>query len=814
MSTPPKQIPAPKNTAYTMQRRLVSAKSHEFELISDFTKNGYRNREDITILPPGILVTGSYNVLTDVYGRVDVVSGYTLDGNNISGTSPITSSYDFTKLEDNDTHVRTHDGQMEVRYVSPIDGHVFWIPFFTSLASGNTVNYATYWDSVQESTKLLFVNQSSNIYEWSGAVGSILSTTSTSMTLEGSLTWAQLGFDEPGVYLNADTIVFTPGTGIIGQIASLSSAPTYGGTRYVVGDILNIIGGGGNGAQCVVAAVSAGVVTSVSLRSQGSNYVTTTSAATNGGTGTGCTVNIQSVTTNTVAPTISDPVNAGFASHNIGTGSVITVTGSSSNNGTYTVVDATASTLTLSLNANLTSETALVNIVALPSVIVEGTSYTYSGGVNTTTLTGMTGVINYVAGTGVTQTVETFSNSVTNGISPSFRNDLIANLDNQIFVGSIKSSIIYTSNVNNFLDYTYDLPRLVGQGWQATVAGYPFAFVNQEDDLYVSVGKDLWYKTQFNQTTDTTTIGDTTTGTSVAIVYETLQYQQLKVTQQQGAQSQSAITKITNDIAYLSFEPHINTLGRVDNILLTPQIDNLSYSIVNDMNAYNFENACAIYYKQFLYLSVPEEGVVRIYNMTQPKIQYWEAPITYPIAFFSIIDDVLYGHGYNTTNTYKLFDGYTFNGSAISAQALFSYNQYGTRFYPKVFNLFYLEGYIGDDCTLNFGFNYDIDGCMTQKVYQLSSATNKKQVCSLKGDASIGKSSIGERPLSGLINSKANTSNTGLPPKFRGIKQVSEKPFYEMQVFFASSGTGPQWSLVSCGPNAKPASEGTNSIQF
>lgn len=55
------------------------AKIKEFKLISDFPL-GYRNREDKTNLPPGVLIEGSQNVLTDVTGRVGITKGYVLDG--------------------------------------------------------------------------------------------------------------------------------------------------------------------------------------------------------------------------------------------------------------------------------------------------------------------------------------------------------------------------------------------------------------------------------------------------------------------------------------------------------------------------------------------------------------------------------------------------------------------------------------------------------------------------------------------------------------------------------------------------------------
>lgn len=639
-----------KNTAYTMQRRLNSNKVHEFTLITgmDFAKHGYRNREDITILPPGVMVLGSYNVLTNTADRIGVTKGYTLDGQADSTITPITSSYDFTKLQSNDRHLRTQTTKLQFRYVHPVTSAVTWETVYSGLNSGHPVNYTQYWDEAQLSTCVLFVDGTSNIFRWSGGVAGFLSATTNTITLQGASTWAELGFDAP----------------------------------------------------------------------------------------------------------------AG-------------------------------------------------------SIVINGVTYAYTGGTGTTTLTGVspdpTGP-GYPVGTAIAQAVDVTANSATTGLPSAFKNDLIANLSNQIFIASNASANIYTSKVNDFTDYSSSTPRLIGEGNVSTLADYPTALVNQEDKLYVSAGKDLWYETQFDQTT--TSVSDGSGGT-ISTIYETLTYQQLKTAGLQAAQSQAVVTKIKNDITFLSFEPIINSLGRVENVVLTPQVTDLSFSIVNDMNRYDWRNASMIYFRQFLYISVPRERLIRIYNMTNPKQQYWEAPVTFPIARFSIINDELYGHGYSVPETYKLFDGYTFNGSPIPAAVYFSYNNYGTRTYPKDFNLFYLEGYITSNCNLTYGLNFDIDGCQTQRTYNLD-GTQRPQVCSILPDASLGKVSLGERPLSGLTvpGTTATSTDTGLPPKFRAAKQLSKFPFYELQIFFESLGTSQQWELVACGPNVGPATEGNNYIQY
>ena len=62
-----------------MGKRLQSAKMHEFTLVDSF-KMGYRNREEVTMLNPGILIAGSQNVMTNTSGRVGIVKGYAIDG--------------------------------------------------------------------------------------------------------------------------------------------------------------------------------------------------------------------------------------------------------------------------------------------------------------------------------------------------------------------------------------------------------------------------------------------------------------------------------------------------------------------------------------------------------------------------------------------------------------------------------------------------------------------------------------------------------------------------------------------------------------
>lgn len=703
------------------------SKASEFSLV-DGPFKGYRAREDITMLPPGILVRGSQNVLTNTSQRVAKRKGYTIDGQTSSVAEPITSSYDWTKILNNDTHVRQHGTVLEYRYKSPL-GVVEW----RNLASGFTtssMNYTTYFDTPELSPDMLFVNGSSFIYEWSGGVTTYASSTATTITKEGTTSWIQDGF-------------------------------------YAAGNI------------------------------------------------TASTIGFVNSNPDTITDSGSGFVAAGFRA-----GQKIKVTGSVSNNNTFTISKVTPGIITLAPSDTLVAEAAgaAVTIHSVRQIVLNGTTYTYTGGESTTTLTGVTpNVTAGAVGDVMHQAIRTMPNSAMLGMSASFINDGIANLNEQIYIGSLNSFYVYVSLLSDPYEYTFSLPRLPGEGAKKTLTGFWRSFMNQEQDMYISAGADLWYKTNYVQTTTTTTVA----GIAVSTIYEQINFEQLKTTSLQAAQSQAVTTKIQNDIMFLSNEPIINRLGRVDNILGTPQMTDISFPIIDDMNQYDFTGASMIYFRQFIYVAVPVEGIVLVYNMTNNTVNatgsanhYWEAPQTIPVSRFSIIDGSLYGHSSAVTETYKLFDGYRdrYNGgrtgSGINGVARFSFQNYGVRTTNKSMNEFFVEGYISPNTLLTIGIQYDIDGCATDTQYILD-GSDERVVCIPNDDNSLGKFPLGTNPLGANL---IQNLSTDLPPKFRVIKTFPRVPFYEQQSYFESSGKDEQWEIIGFGGNVAITSEGNVAI--
>lgn len=421
--------------------------------------------------------------------------------------------------------------------------------------------------------------------------------------------------------------------------------------------------------------------------------------------------------------------------------------------------------------------------------------FTYTGGEGTLTLTGVSPdptTLTLTSGAPVFQTPRNRLNSSMTGIPTTapWSNDLIANLKNQIYVGCLTQNSVYISKVNNYTSYSFTAPvRLVGEGARVDLDGPTVALIPQEDQMYMSAGKDQWYLTQFITSSDLTS--------------ETLTVNRLKTVGSQATQSQALTTKIRDNVVFLSNEPIVSTLGRVNNVVLTPQISDISHPIINDMTSYDFTGGRAFYWQNYLLIAVPPEGIVRIFNMTDPTRTYWEAPQLLPFSSFSIVGEDLYGHSSQNLKTYKMFDGYNDNGFPIAAIAAFAFNSHGMRPTKKNFNQYYIEGYISPNTTLTLGLQYDLDGKATNTSFEIL-GTDTAIVASPASSSSLGKNSLGKLPLGGDLSLITNRS---LPPKFRVIRTFPSVSYYEYQVAFSSEGTDQQWQIVAFGPAMMVSSE-------
>ncbi len=792
----------------------------EFNLIQDF-HSGYRAREDVTTLPPGILVAGSQNVITNTFQRVGIRAGYTLDGQRdttaVVDSAPIESAFDWKRHTGNTRHMRSGfntdgtDGKMQYRYVAEAGdkhnaitftaGEVYWIDLMTDLTS-SLFRYGDYWDNDQLMSELLMVNGTSKIWEWSGGVATLASTSNAA----GSIAT----FNQPG------------------EIDTIAGAPTAAGGGYVAGDLVNVIPI--NSSQSAVVRVGAvgggGAVTGVVLESGGGGYIVAAGQPTRiigapGSAAAGCSVDVTAVFgaagTGYVVGDIITAATAGtgatFKVLQVGNaGGAVLIQLLTPGSGYAAGVSATTSSgaginCTINIGAVATgwiqkngitswAEEGFYNLTSPRAVTINGNSYTYTGGETTTYLVGIGSnptaePVNSV----IHQTPIITNNYNIKDLPVDFSNDLISVLNNQVYIGSNTERDVYVSAVNNYKDFSFSTPREVSEGAILTLDGSPTAFQPQQNQMFISAGKDYFFVTQFQLSADNQN--------------ESLTVTVLKTTDLQAAQSQELSCKIKNNIAFVSFENIINSLGTQQNFLNDPQTQDLSFSIVNDTKTYDFTDGSIKYFANDgvrLFVAIPRESLVLIYNMTEPEHFYWEAPQIMPIQCFSVIDGELYGHSSQASNTFKLFSGTNDDGHAIQAVAKFSFWNQGTRFAYKSSNKWYVEGYMSTNTQLTGALQREVNGSTASWTWL---GTDTRIVFSQPVDASLGKLSLGKVPLGG---SSTPVSLVNELPKFRLKQTFNRQDYFEEQPTFSTNGKDQQWEIVAFGTNATPSVNETTSI--
>ena len=450
------------------------------------------------------------------------------------------------------------------------------------------------------------------------------------------------------------------------------------------------------------------------------------------------------------------------------------------------------------------------------AITINGVSYTYTGGETTTTLTGLSVDLSATpVGTEIHQSVMSTAISSMTGILSTYTPTVIGcGRLNQVYLGSSTTVLAYISKISDYTDYSYSSPRAYGEGFSFNLPATPTAFiaseVNQNQtayDMWISCGKNDWRIIRADPSSDLTK--------------ETLSLITLEVSPLQGAQSNRLVSKVKNHIAFIGHDNVANFFGFISYRFVPVTVD-FSYPIIDDMNSYDFSDGSIFYYNNYVFVAVPKEGLIRIYNMTDQTQQnnlsyrgveditgqpyFWEAPIGYPISGFYVVDGALYGHSFTTSESYKLFTSGSFNGQDIDANATFGFEDLGDRTGSKASDELYVEGYIKQNTNLNCSIRGDLDGfASTQTV--VVSGNNPQYVAYGYGGGSLGQSHLGGQSLG-----SSRTTTRTLPAWFHVVKTYTNMPLYLEQKSFYTKGIDLQWELITQGTNLSFTTEGNNSI--
>ena len=424
-----------------------------------------------------------------------------------------------------------------------------------------------------------------------------------------------------------------------------------------------------------------------------------------------------------------------------------------------------------------------------------GTTYTYTGGETTLTLTGIADTTGIIAGDILVQTVITN----TNAPAASRNNHTIFAFENQIMVGSEDDNEVFISRNTAYATYTFSSPRLSGEGGLLTLDAPTKAFGILGSFFVVSCGRGSWFRANYEQITVSTTLA------------ETLRVKKLNTGVDQGAINQESTVQLGNAIIFLSHEPAVRMISNPEELEgLDPRT--LSNPIKPDFDAEDFTNACASWYKNAYYLSSPVNSKIYILEFIEDadgKLRrFWNSPQILPVRAFSIISDALHGHSNGVPETYKLFDGTSdlvSNGTSgdpasklpMNAIAAFSYNLYGDRANLKSFDEIFIEGEITPATVdLLVTLNYEFGGS-TQVIEKTIVGTDEDILQGNVGFNSLGQQNLGVNPLGGLLNPPDDAR------KFNVIFEIAKEDFRMIQAIFSTNEIDRYWAITAHGVNAK-----------
>jgi hypothetical protein len=504
----------------------------------------------------------------------------------------------------------------------------------------------------------------------------------------------------------------------------------------------------------------------------------------------------------TSAPTITDSAN-GFVTAGFAAGDTLYVTGSTANSRNFTIGSVTAGTITLIMTDVLTTEAAGPSITVhngeptwassrflttgTRKLIYNGTEYTYTGGESTDTLTGLSSFPTVTAGDAVWQTVITLANP--GAITSSFKQDLIAVQLNQLVLGSTNSQEIYGSSTTDYTNFTMPSPRAPADPFKVTMDSYCTCIIpidNQAQttsSLAFGAGKNNFFQLSYQLSQDNSS--------------ELVRMVKLKTATGSGLISKGAIGNIKNSIAYISREPALDLLSNLE----TNNIP-ISDPIKNDFDSYDFTDANIKYWKRAIYISVPREGLVLIYDMMR---KLWQPPQTLPVGRLAIIGDWLYGHSYVNNETYKLFVGTDDNGVFIPQVARFAYNNGGKRDRIKILNEAWSDGYITANGLLTLKAYFGFEGVAGTKTVTISGSDSS--IVNPAGGSPLGDEQLGANPLGGdnldPLTGLPGTNTTML--RFYQVDTMSFTDFTEGFFEYSMNTLGGQFALVAYGTNTTDA---------
>lgn len=388
----------------------------------------------------------------------------------------------------------------------------------------------------------------------------------------------------------------------------------------------------------------------------------------------------------------------------------------------------------------------------------------------------------FAAGAVVTQVVRQNANTP----AANFTNDVIEVFQNQVFVGSEVDQRLFISKNTDFTDYTKSSPRIAGEGDTITLDASCLGLIvpglkdsDTESKIIAFCRGDRAYKITFEISPGSTADR------------EVPRVKALPIAEGQGALSQELIGKVGQTIAWVTSDQQLIDLGSIESgsINFVP----LSDPIKPDFTAADFTNGQLKFWRSFITITAPPDSKMFVFDVSK---KFWNSPMVIGQKLLTVYKGDLYGHSNAVSETYKLFTGLSDNGNRISFKAYYAYQNADKRENLKNFNRFFTEIYLRANTVATASILQEWQGAKGIQSYEVNGADDEFLFTPVD-DASLGVNPLGTHPLGGLQDAPNDI------PKYRRIKPLVPKDYFEYQFRFESDEADIAWQILTWGGNVK-----------
>lgn len=433
------------------------------------------------------------------------------------------------------------------------------------------------------------------------------------------------------------------------------------------------------------------------------------------------------------------------------------------------------------------------------------TEFTYTGGENTQTLTGITPSIfsSIPANTIAVQPVIQETDKPAAGYSA----DFITTIGNRVHVGSYSSRLVYISDQSDFKNFTVPTPRTPGSAELLTLDNNTKGITVRNGNAHIAAGLSDWYEVIYIDQS----VGSP--GSEVLI-------QQTKVDKKptsvlSAALAHEFIDTVGNDVVYLSQDQQLRVLGTFRNINQA-KYPSLSQQVFDEFAEEDFTGGALRAIGDFIYITAPNSGRDYMHQTREYVDQsgnvyaerLWHAPQIRNISRFAVINGVIYGHSNANPQIYQVWDTAQWYDDSPSEERLpylsrmvMAYRNHGRPQGLIAFDKVYYEGYATQGSEILSKVYIDYQGSTSLQSPPINTDSDPATFFVANSSISLGDSSLGDNPLGqGIQTEPIEQENL---PKFRKITDITLANCFEYSLEVYSEKANSRWEMERLGSNAE-----------